>query len=362
MNVKLVRGNLLPGKFSRRALFWILGVILLLLLNLLRDLRRALKDVAWEPVVRQTLHKSVNSTGVIEAFRVAEIKSQIDEAVIKKFVTEGQAVKEKEPLLELSLTKTQLEYDQKKNALAEAAADYKNAGRECNVQKQLYQNRAVARSQVENAERTRLKSKASLEIARQEFNLVKEKIKSAMVRSPMNGVVLKDETTLGGGVTTGKELMVVGDTSQFIVRAKVDELDIQQIRPDQAVSIEADAYPDQKMMGKVRSIASEAERETFAKVEVLIDIVDAKGLPLKHNLSVRVNILTEDIPNALGVPVKAVRRKEGDKGWVLVRNKFNLVREKSVRLGKPAGSEVEILSGLNEGDKVGIPKAAGDQP
>src|SRR5581483_6011650 len=116
-----------------------------------------------------------------------------------------------------------------------------------------------------------------------------------------------------------KDLAMVGDASQFIVRAKVDELEIQGVHLKQPVHIRADAFPSQILDGRVSSIASSAERDSFAKVEVLIDVVNSAKLPLKHNLSVRAQIITDTIPNAIGIPIKYVQRKIKDRAWVTVK-------------------------------------------
>jgi len=175
----------------------------------------------------------------------------------------------------------------------------------------------------------------------------------------LNGIVLKDFTKVGDRVAPDKKIISVGDTSEFIVIAKVDELDIRQVRLGQDVEVLVDAYPDQKIMGKVKSIATQADREAFAKFDVLIEIVDQGTIPLKHNLSGRVNILTEEIPDALGVPLKSILRKEGEDGWVLVKTRMKLVREKKILLGRPAGEEVEVIKGLRSGDLVGTRRNGG---
>ena len=342
-------------KNSARLALIVAGSVILLALNFRRDLHATLRKNIWKPVKRETLHRSVTSAGVMEAIQVSTVKSDVDEIVEKKFVEEGQTVKKNQPLLQLSRTHTQLEYEQEKNNFMNADSDFRKAVREEEIQKKLFRSNAVPRSQVEDAARNAERTRAAREIAYQQFQLAEKKLNGTLVVSPMNGVVLKDFTMVGGAVSPGKEMITVGDTSRFIVRTKVDELDIPQVKIGQTVEIRADAYPDHVMRGKVSSIASEAERETFAKVEVLIDIVDPDGVALKHNLSVRDDILTEDIPSALGIPTQAVLRKQGDVAWVMVRNALSLVREKKIKLGRPAGGEIEVISGLKEGEQVGLP-------
>jgi RND family efflux transporter MFP subunit len=340
----------------RHLLIWTAGILALLFLNLLRDLSFASKKYAWEPLDIKTLHKSISTTGVMEAIRVAEMRSEVNETVLKKMVQEGDAVKKNQPLVELSRTQTQLEFEQSKSSYLNAEAEYRKISRELEIQKKLLKNLAVSRSQVEETAQSKEKAKAALDISRRQLDIVQEKLNGTLVRSPIDGVVLKDFTKLGDKITAGKEIITVGDISQFIVRCKVDELDIQQVKIGQKVAISADAYPGVTIEGRVKSIATQAEREAFAKVEVIIEIISPDKISLKHNLSVRAHIWTEDIPNTLGVPGKSILRKKGDTAWVVIRNRLYFIREKKIVLGETAGEEVQVKSGLKPGWFVGVEK------
>lgn len=341
-----------------RILLWVTSPLLLFALNLTRDLRYVSKKYEWVRVETKTLNRSVTNTGVLEANQVSEIKSNVDEIVEKKYVQEGQSVKKGQLLVELSRIQTQLEFEQSKNSYLNAEVEFKKVSRELEIQKKLLKNLAVSRSQVEETAQSKEKSKSALDIAARQLDIVRKKLESTSVRSPLDGVVLKDFTKLGEKIAPGKEIITVGDISKFIVRTKVDELDIQQVHQGQRVRITADAYPGKTMGGIVHKIASQAERETFAKVEVLIDIIDAANVDLKHNLSVRVYILTEDIPDALGIPLKAVLQKKGNIARVVVKKWLNIVQERKVQLGRVAGDEVEVVSGLKSGALVGVEKGS----
>lgn len=340
-----------------RLIAWVVGPIALFGINFARDIARLQSRYEWEVAAPRTLRIGVPTPGVMEAGRVAEIKSQVEESVFKELVAEGAPVKKGQSILELTRQRTSLEFQQRENAHSGLEAEYKKARRELAIQKKLLRNMAVARQQVDDAAQNVEKYRAAFEVSRQEIALAREKLESTTVRSPMDGVLLKKFTKEGQGLSPGKEIALVGDISKFVVRAKVDELDIARVRVGQPVEIRADAFPNVVMKGVVSSIATQAERDTFAKVEVLIDINDHASATLKHNLSVRVNIITGDVPGALSVPVRSVIKKEGDHGVVVVRNRFHLVERRRVKLGSVGGDRIQILSGLAAGEKVGSEKS-----
>ncbi len=341
---------------NHRLLIWIATPLLLMVVNLTRDVLKLQSRYEWETVEKRTLRRGVVTPGVMEAVRVAEIKSNVEETVERVMVKEGDRVLQTQPLMELSRSRTKLEFQQRENAHKAIITDYKKSVRELSIQRKLLKSMAVSRQQVEDAELAVEKAKAAVEISEQEYSLAKIKLDSTLVRSPINGVVLKDYTKIGMALSPGKDIMLVGDISKFIVRAKVDELDINSIRVGQRAEIQADAFQGVMMFGNVVSIASQAERETFAKVEVVIEIITADPSMLKHNLSVRVNILIEDIPDTLSVPIRSIAKKDGDTGWVIVRGHSQLVRSRRVKLGVVGGDRIQVLSGLSKGEKVGVEK------
>jgi glycine cleavage system H protein len=180
------------------------GVVALLALNVHRDLNFVAKKYEWVTIQKKTLHRSVTNTGVLEALQVSEIKSNVDETVEKKYVQEGQAVKKGQLLVELSRVQTQLEFEQSKNSYLNAEVDYKKVSRELEIQKKLLRNLAVSRSQVEETAQSKEKSKSALDIASRQLAIVREKLDSTMVRSPLSGVVLKDATKVGDKVSPVK--------------------------------------------------------------------------------------------------------------------------------------------------------------
>lgn len=332
----------------------VLAASLLFVLNFIRDIRYTLLNTTWQRVEKRTLYESVTNPGILEAARVATIKSQVNETVEEKFVNEGQPVKKGQALLRLTKTQTEIEFEQKKNNYLNAKSEYNKAQQEAANQRKLYATKSISRSQMDDAVQKAAKTKTTLDILKQEFDLMTDQFESTTVRSPIRGVVLKDMTMLGAEVVIGNDLMVVGDASKFVVRTKVNESDIHKIKRGQNVEIKAEAFPHSILKGVVRNIAMQAERETIPKVEVTIEIIDRAGLELKHNLSVIASILVDDIPNAIGVPAASMVKMKGENGWLWVRNRFNIVRLKKVKLGSTAGEYIVVYTGIKSGDQIGL--------
>jgi multidrug resistance efflux pump len=125
------------------------------------------------------------------------------------------------------------------------------------------------------------------------------------VRSPGNGTVAVNNAVEGTYVTAGTELAVAYDFSKIFVTARVDETDIDVVRPGQVVDIDVDAFPGHTFRGSVREVQSGAagvfsvfpESNTsgnFQKVTqvipVKIDIDNPEGLGIVPGMNVTVHI------------------------------------------------------------------------
>lgn len=332
-------------------------------LNAARDARWSKAELNWTPVARKDLIQGVRALGAVEALNLATVKAEVNEYVTERKAQEGQAVKKDQVLLTLTQTGTRLEHDQKASSLANAVHELAKAKKELTIQRNLFAKQAVAFKNVEDAQNALERAKTSHNLAEQEMALARKKLEGTNVRSPIDGVILKDMTLGKDRVRADQELFLVGDVSSFLVRVKVDELDIPQVKPGQRAWLEVDAFPGKKVAGQVLSISPQAERQNFAKVDVLIKILETDGVALKHNLSVQSTIRSAEIPNALAVPIESVRREDG-KSSVLVLDRRGRLRRRAVKLGRLTQKEVEVLEGIEEGEQVGVPskpKARGEE-
>jgi RND family efflux transporter MFP subunit len=121
-----------------------------------------------------------------------------------------------------------------------------------------------------------------------------------------------------------------------------------QIRLGQPIKVHVQAL-DQDFVGKVSRFADSLNQQTRTmETEVDFQNKDGKLLP---GMYVQADVSHNEKKNVLTVPVEAVRQR-GDSGTVLVVDAQNLVEEKHVKLGQTDGTRIEIVSGVNEGERA----------
>ena len=174
-------------------------------------------------------------------------------------------------------------------------------------------------------------------------------------------MVLKRHVEVGDAVSSilqlGSQatlLMTLGDMSEIYVEGRVDENDIGEVSPGQRARIRVDAFRERTFPGKVLRIAPLGEEEdNIIGFEVRVSIQDEEGI-LRAQMSANAEIILEEHEQALIIPEGAIIY-DGE------RNTFvelfdtaeeSLTRRVAVKTGISNGTSTEVLSGLEEGDRV----------
>ena len=147
----------------------------------------------------------------------------------------------------------------------------------------------------------------------------KEALSYTTITSPIDGTITRLNAEVGELVITGTMnnpgtvIMEIGDLSQMLLVAQVDEADVAKLAPQQKAVIHVDAFGDREFTGVVDSIAlahtTSFTRTKYYRTEILIDPSDAK---LYSGLTAHVDIETRKHENVLKLPSQAVLGKEID--------------------------------------------------
>jgi membrane fusion protein, copper/silver efflux system len=176
-------------------------------------------------------------------------------------------------------------------------------------------------------------------IARSRFTLV----------SPISGVVAELGAREGVMVQPGMVLFRLVDLSSVWIEASVPEAQAAEVRMGSTAFARATSLPGRTFSGKVAAILPQvdaATRTLRARVELA-----NPGLALKPGMFVNVTIGAAQPLQALVVPQEAVIAT-GKRSIVIVADEGNRFLPTEVTLGRPVGADVEVTSGLAEGQRV----------
>jgi len=152
-------------------------------------------------------------------------------------------------------------------------------------------------------------------------------------------------------VAAGTSILRVIDTSSYLARVNIDEGDSRLVEPGQEVILEMDAFPAERFAGSISRIQSTAVRDS-GMIVVPVEISLSNNRPdFRPGYSVDVEIVVNSALDTVFVPVTAVYEDEDQEFVMLVDREYN-AEPQPVETGLDDGVRVEIVSGLEEGDRV----------
>lgn len=192
---------------------------------------------------------------------------------------------------------------------------------------------------------------ATVVVREQELAQARLELENAVLRAPFAGIVTTVEIVPGSIAGSGVAAMSLVDRSTLRVDLTLSENDVAQVALGQPVTLTVDALRDWAGEGVVRYIAPTGQENngvvTYA-VRVSFPDDDAR---VKVGMTANVQIVTAEQQNALLVPNSALLPKGAGQA-VQMLNADGTTREVEVTTGLSDGVQTEILSGLNEGERV----------
>jgi len=171
------------------------------------------------------------------------------------------------------------------------------------------------------------------------------------ITAPFDGIITKAVTAPGEVVESSTELFTVADISHVWVQAEVYEKDLGRIRVGQTAIIHVDTYPDEPFAGRVTYISDALDPQTrTAKVRCEVSNIN---LRLKLDMFATVQLPTTFSRQAIAVPLGALQQLE-TKTVVFVQRGATRFEAREIKPGKTVGGQVEVLSGLGEGEPIVI--------
>ena len=268
-------------------------------------------------------------TSNIEPFATNNIVSQTAGRIMSINAEVGDKVRKGQLLAkmdEVTLAKTRLQFI--------------NDSTEFSRLTELHKIGAVAQSDYDMA-------KLSLKITEKTYHNLLE---NTYLRSPLNGVVTARNYDKGDMYSMAQPIFVVEQIQPVKMLANVSESLFTQVHEGMEFDIVVDAYPNEVFKGKVNLLypTVNATTHTFP-IEVICENKDQR---LRPGMFARVTA-TFGTNHHIVVPDNAVVKQQGSgEHFVYVLQPDNTVKYTLVELGKRMGNRYEIVSGINEGDRI----------
>jgi RND family efflux transporter MFP subunit len=328
----------------------------------------------------------LNASGYVTARRRATVSSKVTGKVLQVYIEEGKEVRKGDVLARLDdsqlragLNVGQAQLEAARRAAAEDQAKLREAELTLQRRRQLLKEGVIGRAELDTSESEVASLKARIAMAEQQVEVAASQVKAIqtdlndmVVRAPFDGVAISKDAQPGemispvsaGGGFTRTGIGTIVDMTSLEIEVDVSESYINRVRPGQPVEAILDAYPDWRIPAQVITTVPSADRQK-ATVRVRIGFetaskdkrLDPRILP---DMGVKVSFLSERAPEAdqakprarLLVPKAAVRSDAGASIVFVVRD--DRAERRAVRVGAADGERVEVISGVNAGERVVI--------
>ncbi len=168
------------------------------------------------------------------------------------------------------------------------------------------------------------------------------------IAAPIGGTVTERQATLGQAVDRAAVLFVIENLNTVLVNAHVPENDVARVRIGSRVEVTVPAYPRERFLGVVQSVAGSMDEKTRSlPVRCLVE--NPRGY-LRPDMFAKVNLTVGSRSNGLVVPASALDTS-GEKPAVYVEEGGGFAR-REVSVGRRTETSVEITSGLKQDERV----------
>ena len=316
-------------------------------------------------IVRKTV-----ATGTVVPLEEIEIKPRISGIVDKIFLEEGAKVQKGDLIATVRVVPNVQALNSAQSSVRSTKLHLDNAQILYDRNKALFNKGVIPRQEFETVELNYNNAREQYKNTKSNLQIIKKGAASGMgrtantnIRAEIAGTVLEIPIREGSSViesntfSPGTTVAVIADMNKMIFEGKVDEAEVGKLVKGTDIEVELGAFQDKLFPAKLNFIAPKGTEEQGAvQFKIKADVTLEEGYYLRAGYSANANIVLEKKDSVLSIREALLRfDKKTDKPYVEVEIEGDEKFEKrDVKLGISDGINVEILEGVEEGEKIKI--------
>jgi HlyD family secretion protein len=351
------------------------GIAIELLVRRPQAAQRAADAIQTVAVKRVDLGASTETGGVVNAVRRVNLSPNVASRIERLYIREGDRVQAGQLVAEMESDQLLAKLNQVRAQLEGAQAQLEGARADAEVARSrrarhesLLASGAISvelMEELRNAERQaqiRVQEAAvRIEEARFQIQQSEADLRNTRVMAPFSGIITRLYAQAGQFVTpttaaseeAGASSTSIAELSSGLeVEAKLPEASLTEIQVGQQAEISTDAFPRDVFRGRVTMVSPRAVRENDVNSFPVSVAIETGLEKLKPAMNVQIRFLAAPIREALVVPIAALASGTGQQRGVLRRDRSGTIEFVPVTTGRISGEQVQILSGVQEGDQV----------
>ncbi|MBP1964418.1 efflux RND transporter periplasmic adaptor subunit [Paenibacillus aceris] len=193
-----------------------------------------------------------------------------------------------------------------------------------------------------------------------------QKVDQLTITAPFDGVFSADFANsksnvlrnypVGAQITANTTLGAVASLSTMQLPIAVDELDLTSVKVGQKAVVKVDAISGKSFEGEVTSVSNVGTTSNgVTTYDAVVSIPNSEASELKYAMTATAEIFIQDKKDILVVPIQAITTTKGKSTVSLKKADGTVEEQHEIKTGIRSKTQVEILSGLAEGDEVVMP-------
>ena len=329
------------------------------------------KEIIYKeiPVEIKDIRKTSVVTGRIEPRNEVNIKPQINGIISELYKEAGQMVREGEVIARLKVIPDMGSLSSAESRLRLAELNLKQAETDYRREKQLYDKDLVSADEydkvvqsLKQAEEEHAAAKEALEVIRDGVSSTNATGSTTLVRSTITGLILDIPVKVGNSViqantmNDGTTVATVADMSDLIFNGSIDETEVGALHEGMPMSITLGALPDYRSEAFLEYISPKAvEKNGSNQFEIKAALSRSADVTIRSGYSANAEIVLQEAKGVLSLQESALEFR-GDSTFVYLKTGEKQYESRPVVTGISDGIDIEIKSGLKEGDVVRGPQ------
>ena len=291
-------------------------------------------------------------SAIVSPFREASVAAEAASRVVERHVEPGQQVKAGDPLIALDASRLTLAVDEARASLRAREVDLAEARHELARSEELARSNATSHS-----ERDRLRfgvdrAKSALALARAGLGSAQRALEDATIAAPFDGTVDSVYVDVGDFTSPGTPIATVVDLARVRVRAGVTAAQAEGLAEGSEAVVLAASFGGEPRRSAIQSIGRMADGASGTyPVEIWLDNQDGK---LRGGMVADLRLSVGDTAPSLVIPAAALSRRQDGLGVFVLDRRGDTLRAvvHRVRVGRRRSDVVEVLGGVEAGDRV----------
>ncbi|MEB0140170.1 MULTISPECIES: efflux RND transporter periplasmic adaptor subunit [unclassified Undibacterium] len=263
------------------------------------------------PVERGDITQMVTASGTINPLALINIGSQVSGTVTELRADFNDQVKKGAVLLKLDPTIFNAQVHQAQAQLASARASLQLAQASHARNQSLVAQSFISTLALDQSKREVDVAEANVQLALAQFARAQADLDNSVIRSPIDGVIIKRSVDLGQTVaasfTTPTLFQIAQDLTKMQIHTNVSEADVGALQTGQAARFVVDAYPDKEFDARMHQFRLAANvLDNVVTYNVVLDVDNHDEL-LKPGMTAQVSLIVGQHRNVLRIPTAALR-------------------------------------------------------